>query len=279
MGQTPEARVVGCSGHLRFEQRYSITPRRIDVRLHDLFGLRQQLLPFDLGNGVRHFLRQRRDEGILDRRRGGESLHLLDGRMKNEPRREDSACSDPARFRRRFPQADGDLAKCGDIVFGVALGLQRMNDRERRHQTDIHALELIEREAVLQERLCIGDGLELPSHQIGRDALGLGHRRAVEGAQRCKALPGPPNARLPMRERPRGELALEAVLLDSAEVAGRACEVRIVAHPFRAELAEEILDGLIALLLRGELCHRRHRQRCDRNPECQNGACKRQYQT
>jgi len=119
-----------------------------------------------------------------------------------------------------------------------------MHDDQGVNQVDIGALELFQRELVIQVGLFVHKRLELPDHQVRRDALDFCHPGAVQGLKLRKAFSGELNSSTLSRRRHWRELLLETVLFRSREVSGSGRKIRVAADPFRREIAEEILHSL-----------------------------------
>ena len=93
-----------------------------------------------------------------------------------------------------------------------------MHDRQFVWDLHVGTVHLLQRIVVVEERLALDNALELPPHDVGREALAVGHRSLIQLGQFVKTLLGQSNAPTPPRVRHRGELPTECVLLLAVEV-------------------------------------------------------------
>ena len=96
---------------------------------------------------------------------------------------------------------------------------QWVPDGQSLNQIDICAIHLFERECVVEIRLLADDGIELPLHQIGGDALDFCQFSAIELLKLCEALFRELNTRTVIGDGLRSQLAFEAVLFIASKIA------------------------------------------------------------
>jgi hypothetical protein len=252
VGESPQPRVVVCVLGKRLQHVDAALPRRIDQRRDRLLDLRSQLLSPRVRDGLARgeALIERRHERIGRRRRGDELLHLRDRRAQDEARRHHLLRGQPPCLRDGFIHAQAHLAKPGDVALGVPLGVQRVIHDQQVREVDVRAAELLEREEVVVVLLAVDDQVQLPVHQVSRDALVLGHPCPIEGRELLQAFLREDHARVAELGRLGRNLPLERVLLRAGEVAGRRGPIRIGAHPLGREVVEECGQGRWALLRR-----------------------------
>jgi hypothetical protein len=58
-----------------------------------------------------------------------------------------------------------------------------VHDRQQIRDADVGAGELVEGKVVVAERVPVDDDLQLPLHDVGRHALGVGHAGPIEARQ------------------------------------------------------------------------------------------------
>ena len=168
--------------------------------------------------------------------------HLRERRAQDEARRDHALRRQALGFGNRLLHAQPHLAEPRDVVARIGGRAQRMSHRERVHQLHIRAVELIQREAVILVRFALDELRELPAHELRRDALVARRARSVELRKLGKASSRELHSRMAPGARLRREAALERRLLGAGEIARRGGAVRIAAHPFVGELAEEIRE-------------------------------------
>ena len=139
-----------------------------------------------------------------------------------------------------------------------------MPDGERLDDSDVHAIHLFERERVIEIRLLAHDRVQLPFHQIGGQALGIGHRGAIEFAEIRQAAARQVDAGAAVRVGFRRQRPFETLLVLAREIAGGGGEIGIPADPFGGEVAEKIVDRTrlrADVMFRGDRENRRHARR------------------
>ncbi len=103
--------------------------------------------PFDVLNA----LCERGHERILRRRHVAEGAHLRERRLHDETRRKHLLRDQLLGFADRFVHARADLLHARDVVRRILGFHQRMTQRQRFHQADVGAVELIQRKVVVEK--------------------------------------------------------------------------------------------------------------------------------
>ena len=145
-------------------------------------------------------------------------------------------------FRGRLVHPRRDLSEPRNVVGGVLLGVERMDNGQRVRQVDVRAGELLERKGKVVVLLAFDDHLELPLHEVGRHALRFGQPLAIERRQLLQAAPRQLDALLPPLAGERRHLRFERVLFGAGEIPGRDRLVRVHPHPVGRERVEERVD-------------------------------------
>ena len=162
--QTRNSRLVRRTRKLRFEQRNRFLPGGIHPGAHHFFRFHAYGFPAGFGDrrDGRHLLHENGHERILAGREVDKTVHLSDGGLKDETRRNDLLCLERACSGDCLLHASIHLSQSGNIILRVPLVRQRVPDRERFDHVVVDAIHLLKRKRKIQVGLFVDNNLELP---------------------------------------------------------------------------------------------------------------------